>query len=104
VAVEPAPAPAPVEPAPARSVPTDGYMVQIASFPTPAEAEASWQKLAGKHADLLTGEPHEVMEADLGAKGVWHRLRVGPYAAKDEADALCASLKGRGQDCLVRKM
>ena len=43
-----------------------------------------------------------VQKADLGAKGVWYRLRIGPIFDKDTATKLCGQLKARGHpDCLV---
>ena len=43
-----------------------------------------------------------VQKADLGAKGVWYRLRIGPIADKAAAAKLCTQLKSQGlPDCLV---
>jgi hypothetical protein len=40
--------------------------------------------------------------ADLGAKGVFFRLRIGPFASSADAKSFCDGLKTRGQDCLVK--
>jgi cell division protein FtsN len=43
-----------------------------------------------------------VQKADLGSKGTWYRLRVGPIDNKGAADKLCSQLKSQGHaDCLV---
>jgi len=43
-----------------------------------------------------------VQKADLGAKGVWYRLRIGPIVDKTAAAKLCGQLKSQGHpDCLV---
>jgi len=57
------------------------HAVQIGSFGVAGDAIAFKQKMVGK------GYPAYVAEADLGNKGLWYRVRIGPYqdsvAAKD---------------------
>jgi hypothetical protein len=51
---------------------------------------------------LIAGYRPIVQKADLGAKGVWYRLRIGMMDDVDEARELCRQLKARGlPDCLV---
>lgn len=86
----PAAAPSPAKPAPAptasaRPVPaaepvaaakpaaSGAYVVQVASFPQLSDAQVLKDRLAKKGYDAYT------QEADLGAKGVWHRVYVGPF-------------------------
>ena len=105
----PAPAPEPVStpaPAPAAApaaVAAGDYLVQIAAFRSDAEAQAAWTKLKGKNEDLLGTYSPNVMQADLGAKGIYFRLRFGPFSTRDDAISVCESLKARKQDCLVVK-
>ena len=42
-----------------------------------------------------------VQRADLGAKGVFYRVRAGPLADRTAADELCVALKARDVGCLV---
>ncbi|MGD0145045.1 MAG: SPOR domain-containing protein [Rhizomicrobium sp.] len=42
-------------------------------------------------------------KVDLGDKGIWYRLRVGPFASKTDAGALCGKLKADGGDCIPAK-
>ena len=44
-----------------------------------------------------------VRRADLGAKGVYYRALVGPYASMDQAAAMCSSLKAAGGTCIVQR-
>jgi cell division protein FtsN len=44
-----------------------------------------------------------VRRADLGAKGIYYRTMVGPFASADEASDLCTKLKAAGGSCLVQK-
>jgi cell division septation protein DedD len=58
------------------------YILQIASFPQPDEAG----KLLGK----LTQGGYDVyvQQADLGSKGVWYRVFVGPVTGKSRATSM----------------
>jgi cell division protein FtsN len=43
-----------------------------------------------------------VQKADLGSKGVWYRLQIGPMTNKTTASKLCEDLKSQGlPECLV---
>jgi len=77
------------------------YVVQLGSFKTAEEAEAQWGRL--KEEPALASLPHQLEEADLGEKGVWHRLLVASGAGREPAAALCDQLKAAGQQCLVRR-
>lgn len=50
------------------------HAVQIGSFGTVGDAMALKQKMLGKDYPVF------VVEADLGKKGLWYRVRIGPYA------------------------
>ncbi len=79
------------------------YVVQVASFPSEREARRGFEGLEGNFPTLLEGLAADIQSADLGDRGTWHRLRVGPFEGKADADAFCASLKERGRDCLVKR-
>ncbi len=87
----------------ASSVANGNYVVQVASFRARERAEAAWGTLAKKHDDLLGFLSSDIKRADLGAKGIYYRLRVGPFADRPAASALCSNLKSRRVDCLVTK-
>ncbi|MEL7029152.1 MAG: SPOR domain-containing protein, partial [Pseudomonadota bacterium] len=90
------------EPAPANVLPGD-FVVQIASLKSEALAQDSWEKLKARFPSMMTSVGPNIEQADLGARGIYYRLRVGPFAEKSEADEFCRVLKARGQDCIVRK-
>lgn len=103
---EPAPPPpAPKqEPAPAAAPAAGGaYVLQIGAYKSEAEADAAWNTYRGKHAGTLSGHAKSVKQVDLGAKGTWYRLRVGSFASKDAAAALCAKLTAEGGACFPAK-
>ena len=57
------------------------HAVQIGSFGTAGDAVALKKKMLGK------GYPAFVVEADLGKKGLWYRVRIGPYVDATAAKA-----------------
>ena len=93
-AVAPQPAAAPAKPT--------KYVVQVASKKNQTEALASFADMQQKYPSLLASYRPIVQKADLGAKGTWYRLRIGPIADKSAASKLCSQLKSQGlPDCLV---
>jgi len=77
---------------------TGRYVVQLASFKDAAAAGKLKKQLGGKGYVLFV-EP-----ADLGSKGVWHRVYAGPYLDKPTADKVATQLKLREKiSPLVRK-
>jgi hypothetical protein len=118
VAAIPAPAPAPAAapaatPAPAQApaaAPAEAaapakpsqYVVQVGSKQNQTEALATFADMQQKYPTLLASYRPMVQKADLGSKGVWYRLRIGPIGDKSTASKLCTQLKSQGlPDCLV---
>jgi hypothetical protein len=116
----PAPAPAPVaaDPQPVAAIPAkpkvaaadaapapakpSQYVVQVGSKQNQTEALATFADMQQKYPTLLASYRPMVQKADLGAKGVWYRLRIGPIVDKAAATKLCTQLKSQGHpDCLV---
>jgi cell division protein FtsN len=60
--------------------------------------------LQAKYPNLLGGRAPIIRRADLGAKGVYYRAMVGPFASADQATELCSNLKSAGASCLVQKI
>ena len=81
---------------------TGSHLVQIGAFRSQEEADGQWSKLQGKLGAYLDGKANDVERADVGDKGVFYRLRIGPFASADEAKTYCAGLKERGTDCLIK--
>jgi len=80
-----------------------GYAVQVSSQHSEEEAQSSFRALQAKYPDLLGGRAPIIRRADLGAKGVYYRAMVGPFASADQASELCSNLKAAGGSCLVQK-
>jgi hypothetical protein len=78
-----------------------GFWVQLASNPSPSASRAAWAALISRHADLLERQPHAINRADLGRKGVYYRLQLGPYPNLAQAKRICASLRAKQVNCLL---
>ena len=80
-----------------------GYAVQVSSQRSEEEAQSSFRDLQAKYPNLLGGRTPIIRRADLGAKGIFFRAMVGPFASADQATELCSNLKAAGGSCLVQK-
>jgi cell division protein FtsN len=87
----------------AASTADGAYVLQIGAYKSQSDADAAWNTFRTKHAALLSGYGPDVQKADLGAKGVWYRLRVASFADKGAAAATCDRLKAEGAVCFPAK-
>ncbi len=55
------------------------HVVQVGSFGSAADAASLRQRMLDK------GYPAFLAEANLGERGIWYRVRIGPYADSDTA-------------------
>lgn len=101
---EPAESDAVAEVAPAAAPPVivpDAFLVQLGSYGSDNAARAAWRTIQDRHVGLVAGLALDIQRADLGQRGIYHRLRAGPLYGRDAADELCASLRAEGQACIV---
>ncbi len=102
--------PAPVKVAPVSDKPTvatpktvvatssESHVLQVASFKSPDEAGILLRRLEKK------GYQPYIQQADLGSKGIWFRVFLGPYTSQEQAKLAGISLKTKEKlDSLVRK-
>ena len=92
----------PAQTAPAPSA-GGGYVVQVSSQKSEADAQASFRALQGKFPAVLGSRAPLIKRADLGEKGVFYRAMVGPFGSPDEASQFCGSLKTAGGQCVVQR-
>ncbi len=101
-----APAPAPVARtaavAPAASSGGGGYLVQVSSQRSEAEAQSAFASLQGKFPGQLGGKQAVIRKVELGEKGTYYRAMV-PAGDAAEANQLCSGMKAAGGSCLVQK-
>lgn len=94
---------APAAAVPAHSAAAHGEYVQVSSQRSEADAQASFRTLQNKYPKQLGGRQLVIHRADLGAKGVYYRALIGPFAGTSEAVQLCSSLKAAGGSCLIQR-
>lgn len=106
--VRPASQPQPVPqatstPAAATSTPSSGgYYIQIASLPSQAEAQKSYQNMSAKFGSVIGGRGVDIKAAEIAGKGTFYRVRI-PAGDKNEAAALCERFRSAGGSCLIAR-
>jgi hypothetical protein len=86
--------------APGESGGSGGYVAVLSSQKDAMSALRVFASLQQKYPQQLDGRQPEVKEANLGDKGIWQRLVVGPAGSRESVAKLCASLKAAGhKDC-----
>jgi hypothetical protein len=107
-AARPAPASPPTRmaalPPPATTAPAaGGHVVQVASQRSEQDAQASFKALQAKYPNVLGGREAMIRRIDLGDRGIFFRVQVGPFASADQANGLCDNLKAAGGQCIVQR-
>ena len=82
------------------AVPSGHFAVQLGAYRSEDEANEAWEKMHLKQKELSDKSP-TIIEADLGEKGIYYRLRVSGLASVGDAKALCAALSAKGQACIL---
>ncbi len=77
-----------------------GVKVQLGAYGSESEAQDVWGKLQKKYSQLADKSPL-IVRADLKAKGIFYRLRVGGFSSKDAAKSFCKTLSDKGQACIL---
>ena len=73
--------------------------VHLASYRSKKKAESGWKKISRSLKKVLGSLSHEVVKVDLGKKGIYYRLKVGPFSSVKKAQAMCQKLKRKRQFC-----
>lgn len=95
---------APPSPVVPRTLPGGGdppEYLQIGAFPSQQLASKAFQRFRELHGDLAGDLSPDIKKADLGEKGLWYRLRIGPFAGKAAAVQSCEKMKKEGVTCLI---
>jgi cell division septation protein DedD len=80
---------------------TDRFFVQLASLRTEQRAREELAQLRSDYQRDLRAYNFTVQRADLGAKGVFYRVLVGPYLSRFVASGYCSEIRSVGGDCMV---
>ncbi len=89
--------------APAASSGGAGFYVQLASHRSDAEARSTYAAMQRRYAQVLGQYQPVIQPANLGERGTYHRLRVGPFASRNDAITVCNALKDAGGTCIVQQ-
>ncbi|MCQ9206060.1 MAG: SPOR domain-containing protein [Omnitrophica bacterium] len=73
-----------------------GFTIQVASFQNKSKAEKLVEELSSK------GYETTIFAKDLGAKGIWHRVLVGDFDAKEDAAMFLQKLKGEYKNSFIK--
>ncbi len=77
------------------------YVVQLASVRSDESARQEWTRLQKVHPALLGDLALEVQRADLGDRGIFYRIRTGPFPNLATAQDMCAQIEAAELACLV---
>jgi hypothetical protein len=78
------------------------YVIQIASLPSEAEAQKSYNSLSSKFGSVIGGRGVDIKRAEIPNKGTYFRVRI-PAGSREEANSLCSRYKSAGGSCLVTR-
>ena len=91
-----------IQPSAEATVAATDYFILVGSKESRDEAMVASADIQRNYCSLIAGYRIQVQQADLGSKGVWYRLRVGPITDQTIAINLCRQLKSQGlPDCRV---
>ncbi len=81
---------------------SSAWSVQVASATNEDAAWSTWKKMQSRYSVLKSKKP-VVVRADLGAKGIYYRVRLGGFDDQKAAAKECNKLKAGGVSCYVSK-
>jgi hypothetical protein len=102
-AVELAEPPAPAKKA-AQAPPAtgSGFMVQLSSFRSAADARKEYGRLSSLYPSVVGGLPEQIRETSVGGS-TRYQLGLGPLPSRSAATKVCSALITAGEsDCIVR--
>jgi hypothetical protein len=74
---------------------------QVAALRSEEAAIEAWRRWTNRAALLFPEDRRSIERADLGAKGIYFRLRTGPFSDPAAAQAYCTQIEALGQNCIV---
>jgi len=81
---------------------TGDVVVQLASVKSQAAATQEWLRLQKAHPTLLGDRPL-TLETAVVKSATYYRVQTGPFPSRSAAADICAQLKIRNQDCIVKQ-
>jgi cell division septation protein DedD len=84
------------------ALPPGAFLVQVSSQRSEDSALTTFRDLQARYPAILGSYQAVIQRADLGERGVYYRVRVGPFSG-DDAERLCGDLKSAGGDCILAR-
>lgn len=79
-----------------------GYIAQLASFRSDAEARQEYLRLKGAYPSVVGNLAQQIRPANVGGS-TRYQLALGPMGSRAEASSVCSALISAGEsDCIVR--
>jgi len=97
---EPLPEPDPVAPDPEGGT-SLFHAIHLASYRVEENAISGWEALQTLFPALLASRSARLEEADLGSRGMFLRLKAGPFDNADDARVACQEIEAAGGWCAV---
>lgn len=86
---------------PRAALAAEDYIVQLASVQSEDAARGEWARLQKVHPDLLGDMALDLQSTKIEDRGVFYRIRTGPFPNKATAQDMCWQLKAVNLPCLV---
>ena len=80
---------------------TGPYAIQLGAFHDTISAQTYWASFSIRYPDLVKAHQREIATADLGSKGVFHRLRLAGFPNQSSANEKCRQLIADGTECFA---
>jgi hypothetical protein len=74
----------------------NGFVPVLSSQKSRMDALKAFADIQQKYSDVVANHTPDVREVNLGEKGVWHRLVLGPPGSREAANTVCIQLKAAG--------
>lgn len=76
------------------------FVAQLAALQSQDAVEPAWRRFSSRAPDLFADAQLDVERADLGARGIYYRVRAGYFASRADAAQFCGRIRQMGQDCI----
>jgi septal ring-binding cell division protein DamX len=94
---------APKKPAKSTVVPKGAFQIQLSAVRSSKGAKAFAKRTRTAHNKILGNVKIFIVRANLGKRGIYYRLRAGPFSTRAKAAAVCGKLAARKASCIVVK-
>ena len=75
--------------------------VMVAAIRSEGAVADVWRRIAAQSPALFARARADIERADLGAGGIYYRVRAGYFADRANASLFCDRVRALGQDCIV---